>query len=87
MHQGKGIHNTLHLTFAHGPRLQIGWHAPPSDSRMTRRVLMWQKVDENPGDVRDSSADCMLDIIREAKAKAAQEKEKQQKAAEVPQTA
>ena len=43
-------------------------------------------MDENPGDVRDSSADCMLDIIREAKAKAAQEKEKQQKAAEVPQT-
>ena len=45
-----------------------------------------QKVDENPGDVKDSSADCMLQIIREAKAKAAQEKELQQKAAEVPQT-
>ena len=41
-----------------------------------------QKVDEDPGVVKDSSADCMLDIIRSAKEKAAQEKALKSKALE-----
>lgn len=47
-------------------------------------VCAVQKVDEEPGVVKDSSAQCMLDIIQSSKEKAAKEKAQKEKAGKDP---